>query len=217
MRGRPTLAYETSIGDAKKVTLADGSLIELNTSSRVEVDYSRSMRTVELSGGEAYFNVEKDATRPFVVKTSLAAISVTGTSFNVSTIDDRSVVHVLTGVVDVRPKRGPPSTLLAGDAIAIEQNGASGPVLRYDPSLVFGWRTGKARFRDAPLGDVLQSLNRYFPTPITLADQSLATLPVTGEFDIRDRDTAVAALKLVFNLESADEPARTILRKVENE
>jgi len=216
-RDRPALAYETSIGEEQKVTLADGSLVELNTSSRIEVDYSQSMRAVALSSGEVFFNVEKDAARPFVVKTKLAAITVTGTSFNVSTFDDRSVIYVLTGVVDVKPKNGGSATLLAGDAISIEKDGVSGPVRRFDPGLVFAWRKGKARFRDAPLGEVVQSLNRYFTTPIMLADPELEKLSVTGEFDIRDRDTAVAALKLIFNLDGTDEPARTVLRKGEHE
>ena len=88
---------------------------------------------------------------------------------------------------------------------------------RYDPALVLAWRGGKARFREEPLEEVLISLNRYFKTPIELGDDGLANLPVTGEFDIRDRDTAVKALTLAFNLESRTEPSRVILNRREPE
>lgn len=210
---RQPLAYQTEIGQSEKIALADGSKLELNTASRVEVDYSRSLRSVELAAGEVFFNVEKDATRPFIVTTKHGVIAVTGTSFNIATFEDRSSVHVLTGVVDVSPRSGEQATLLAGDSIEIDNDGRPGLVKRYDAGVVFAWRNGKARFKEEPLGDVILSLNRYFETPIVLADQSLSDLPVTGEFDIRDRGMAIDALKLVFDLASTDEPARTILKR----
>ena len=217
VRPRAPFAYETGIGQSQVVDLADGSRIELNTASRVEVDYTRSARAIELAEGEVFFDVEKDLARPFIVGTKYADIFVTGTSFSIAAFEDRSSVHVLTGVVEVAPRRGAQATLLAGDTIEIGADGRTGGVMRYDPSLVFAWRSGKARFREEPLGDVIMSLNRYFETPIVLGDQSLADLPVTGEFDIRDRGLAIDALKLIFNLASADEPARTILNRTEGQ
>ena len=113
--------------------------------------------------------------------------------------------------MDVAPNLGPVATLLAGDTIEISAEGSPGAITRYDPSIVLAWRSGKARFREEPLGNVLHSLNRYFDTPIELGDPSLADLPVTGEFDVRDRDTTVRALTLAFNLEGKEEPARIML------
>ena len=217
--GEPQIAkaYETAKGQYQTVALDDGSDAELNTDTRIAVAYSRSQRVVTLVSGEAFFNVEKDKSRPFLVKTGKAAIVVTGTSFSVAELNGKLTVHVLTGVVDVAPQQGPASTLLAGDMIEVGEDGRSGTIGRYDPSMALAWRSGAARFRDQPLGDVLETLNRYFDTPIELSDASLAALPVTGEFDIRDRDTAVAALALIFNLESEEQPARIILKPAEGE
>jgi transmembrane sensor len=214
-RGDParTLAYETAIGQSQRVALADGSEIELNTSSRVAVTFDASSRTVALASGEVFFSVEKDRERPFVVNTSSATIAVTGTSFSVSSHEGGAAVHVLTGVVDVAPKNGRRATLLAGDKIEIDAAGAAGPIERFDAGVAFAWRTGKLRFEDAPLGDVVAELNRYFEIPITLADASLAGVLVTGEFDADDRATAIKALTTAFDLESGDEPARTELRR----
>lgn len=208
-----TIAYETAIGEAQRIALEDGSEVELNTASRVAVRYDDATRTVDLAAGEAFFSVEKDRERPFVVNTGAATIAVTGTSFSVSSLDGAAAVRVLTGVVEVAPTSGRPATLLAGDEIAISADGVAGPVERFDASLAFAWRTGRLRYDDAPLGEVVADLNRYFTVPITLADPSLARLPVTGEFDAHDRATAVRALTTAFNLEGDDEPARTELRR----
>lgn len=205
------IAYETAIGESETVLLADGSEAQLNTASRITVHYSKGERRVDLLSGQAFFDVDKDQSRPFVVQTANAAITVTGTSFDVLSEGGRSAVHVVTGAVDVKPQFGPTSTLLAGDMIEIDGEGRASAVARFDPSLILAWRGGKARFRDEPLGEVVASLNRYFSTPITLEDEALAELPVTGEFDVRDRETAVKALALIFGLEATDEPARTVL------
>lgn len=208
-----TANYGTAVGQSQHVTLHDGSEIELNTASRIAVTFAADERSVKLAAGEAFFNVEKDRARPFVVSTPAAKITVTGTSFSVSTYDGGAVVRVLTGVVDVAPTGGQQATLLAGDMIRIGDDGVGSPVERFDAGLDFAWRTGKLRFRGEPLGEVLPTLNRYFETPITLADERLATIPVSAEFDITDRETTLRALEVAFDLEVADEPARTILRK----
>lgn len=204
-------SYQTAVGQFQEIELEDGSEIELNTASLVRVAYDGRRRAVGLEQGEAFFNVEKDKARPFVVMTNFAEIAVTGTSFSVANAADRSSIHVLTGVVDVKPLRGQSSTLLAGDMIEVGADGVIGRVTRYDPALALAWRSGKARFREAPLGEALVTLNRYFDTPIVLADDRLSSLPVTGEFDIRDSETAVKALSLAFGLESRADGARIVL------
>lgn len=214
---RQPAAYATAIGQSKTVVLDDGSQVELNTSSRMAVAYNHDRRNVDLQAGEAFFSVEKDRSRPFIVKTGQAEVAVTGTSFSVSTENGLSSVHVLTGVVDVAPLTGPSATLLAGDTIEVGATGFTGPVSRYDPGLVLAWRTGKARFRDEPLGKVIADLNRYFEGPITLGDETLADLRVTGEFDIRDRATAVKALALIFDLDSRDDDGRVLLTRAESQ
>jgi len=215
-RGAPQ-SFQTAVGQFQEIELEDGSEIELNTASVVRVAYDKRRRAVGLEQGEAFFSVEKDKARPFIVKTDYAEIAVTGTSFSVSNANGHSSVHVLTGVVDVKPLRGASSTLLAGDMIEIGPDGVIGRVTRYDPALVLAWRSGKARFREEPLGEALDTLNRYFQTPIVLEDEVLAALPVTGEFDIRDSETAIRALSLAFKLESRADGSRIILAKTKDD
>lgn len=212
---RPTAArvYETAIGERETVTLADGSTIELNTNTHIEVSLSRTGRAARLSSGEAVFNVARDENRPFSVATRQADVVVAGTVFNVSALHDGTAVYVLSGAVDVTPRVAPASTLLAGDSVAIDADGAASPVMRFDPSRVLSWRTGRLRFAQAPLSEVVGELNRYFPMPIELGDEAIGALPVSGEFKIDDQSAAVRALCLVFTLEARSDDRRIVLQR----
>ena len=83
------------------MTLEDGSRIELNARSRLRVTYSKSLRTVELYDGQALFQVAKDASRPFLVKSGEATVRAVGTQFDVYRKDDHTTVTVLEGRVAV--------------------------------------------------------------------------------------------------------------------
>ncbi len=203
--------YATATGDARVVALDDGSQIDLNAQTRIEVAYSGAQRSVKLAAGQAFFNVERDRARPFVIDAGDATITVTGTAFDVSKYGDGVVVSVQSGAVDVKPQFGPSAVLLAGDQVAIDAEGVASEVIRFDPGNVFAWRSGKARFNERPLGEVVAELNRHFKTPITLGDATLASLPVTGEFDIRDQDAAIRALEFSFDLDAQAAPARIVL------
>ena len=95
-------AIVTAKGDMRRVTLAEGSAITLNTDSRVEPRLEERLRQVRLLKGEALFDVSRDRTRPFVVEAGDVRVRVLGTRFSVRRFDDGSVeVGVLDGVVEV--------------------------------------------------------------------------------------------------------------------
>ncbi len=203
-------AYATAIGEQINVALDDGSTATLNTNSKLEVDYSADKRFVKVKLGEALFEVARDLERPFIVRTPLATIKVTGTTFDVRTSPIETTVLVVSGSVSVSPKGEKARTLEAGQQLRIDESGA-GAVEAVDAVRVISWRAGKARYQDKPLGKVVSDLNRYFTTPIALADARLADMPVTGEFDLRDQNTAVAALAAAFDLQVRREPDRIVL------
>jgi len=211
-----TERYATLTGEMKKVDLKDGSVIELNTSSAIAVAYNRSTRDVSLTAGEALFTVERDRKRPFIVATAQAEIVVTGTVFDIDVFGGESVVSVVSGVVDVRPKGGGSVTLLAGDRVVVDAAGVAGDVQRFDANQTIAWRHGKLRYREAPLGSVVEDLNRYFEKQIVLADPGLETLPVSGDFDADDQSTAVNALALSFSLTVTEGANRITLSEDKN-
>src|SRR6202020_2602328 len=97
-----TNVFETEIGENRRVTLADGSVISLGGNTRIEVALSEKVRAIELTRGEALFKVAKDSARPFKVRAGDATIIAVGTEFNVERDSDRDVVSVTEGQVVVK-------------------------------------------------------------------------------------------------------------------
>lgn len=203
------VVYASHIGEQVSVALDDGSTATLNTNSALAVKFSGGKRGVEIRKGEALFDVARDASRPFVVATSLGKIQVTGTVFNVRALAGETVVHVVSGHVTVLPKDGGSVSLTAGQGVRLNSDGVS--MTTFDPDEALAWREHKARYRDEPLGEVIADLNRYFVTPIVLENPSLEALPVTGEFDLTDQKTAVVALTTAFDLASRESAEQILI------
>lgn len=96
------VGYATRKGEKRVVSLDDGSVITLNTSTRLQVRYTKGRRQIHLTEGEALFDVAKDHRRPFVVTARNADVQAVGTSFTVSNVSNAPVeVLVREGIVDV--------------------------------------------------------------------------------------------------------------------
>lgn len=95
--------YTTGIGEERSLTLADGSVIELDAESRIRVNYQTNTREVELLSGEALFKVVHNPPRPFVVKSRAVIIRDLGTVFDVYRKPRGTTVTVIEGQVAVRP------------------------------------------------------------------------------------------------------------------
>jgi ferric-dicitrate binding protein FerR (iron transport regulator) len=100
----PANTYSTGIGQRSTITLQDGSTLELNAKTRVQVALSAERRSVELLDGQAIFNVAKDASRPFVVHAGGREIIAVGTAFDVRVDASAMQVTLLEGKVAVRPE-----------------------------------------------------------------------------------------------------------------
>src|SRR5690606_37574017 len=102
--------YNTRLGELKVAPLADGSVMTLNTASRVVVDFTETRRVVRLLEGESLFDVAKDASRPFLVEAGGTEVRAVGTSFTVRRLGDAPVqVLVREGVVEVSRHAGGPT------------------------------------------------------------------------------------------------------------
>ena len=185
-------SYETAVGGQKKITLADGSSVILNTNSRLEVDFSARCRNVHLIRGEAYFDVVHDQTRPFTVHADNYVVRDIGTAFDVHLSKAGLVeVGVTKGSVEVKPAHGAPvsrtakglGVLVAGDDVVLGQEIASvEAVPRADLGRKLAWRQGQLIYTGQPLSEVLADVSRYSNIKIDLADPALENLPVGGAF-----------------------------------
>lgn len=97
--GPQPLVLATELGEQRSVTLEDGSIVYVNTQSKISALYTDEARTVTLAYGEALFDVEKDPNRPFRVIAGDTVAEALGTTFNVRFIDDKAAVSVVEGTV----------------------------------------------------------------------------------------------------------------------
>ncbi len=187
--------FQTAIGEQAAVALPDGSSFDLNTDSRVWVDYSQRQRVIRLERGEAFFKVAHDTQRPFWVRAGDYWVRAVGTAFNVYLRPGGVEVTVSEGTVNVvnaTANESPPSdaaiTQSAAAVTAGEQADARGRaevIHELDSAQLnrlLAWRKSSLYFQDQPLGDVVNELMRYTTLKIEFDDDALRQLPVGGTF-----------------------------------
>jgi transmembrane sensor len=190
--------YQTAAGQRSTINLTDHSVIELGPNSELAVQMSDDQRVAELIRGRAFFDVEHDAGRPFLVRHEGREVRVLGTQFDVDTQDADLAVTLVEGSVQISDsRRRRPLATLSPDFAYVERGGVAqvGPV---DAQSESAWRYGQLVFNDVPLGDALHDLNRFSPQPIGLSDARLSALRISGTFHIGEVAVTVAALEQSF-------------------
>ena len=184
----------TATGEQRRWTLADGSSLQLNTDSAVDLDLKA--RRLVLVRGEISLRVS--GTTPLAVQGPYGVITIDRSEACIR-LDERSChASVLSGSVLLQPLRGPAVTLEAGQQIDLQASGA-GPVDRFDVAQL-GWREGLLVAQDQPLGDFLRELDRYRPGVLRW-DETLESLRVTGSFRLDNTDRILALLSASLPLE----------------
>ncbi len=162
---------ETLAGEHRTVTLADGSKIEINGASVVEIDEDRP-RFARLESGEAMFHVVHRDGDPFVVETGGARIVDLGTAFNVVRRDRQTSVAVSEGIVLYNPDRDN-VRLVAGKGIEARDGDRKPPVAKdVDVANVGGWRSGLLVYNGTPLADVAEDLKRTAGMQVSIAPEA---------------------------------------------
>ncbi len=207
--------FETATGEQRTFELEDGSVVSLNTHSRVAVRLGTHAREVRLLRGEALFHVAHDPSRPFLVSTDDAVVQAVGTQFDVYRRDDGTVVAVLEGRVNVTTAAPAPAASgsaaapVAGRgaprAVAVRSLGASqeaqvsheGSVSIREVNNVsdtVAWRERRLVFRDQTLEQIVGEFNRYRAQPIRLEGNGVSERVYTGVFDADDADSLLQVL-----------------------
>ncbi|MDO9104635.1 MAG: FecR family protein [Methylovulum sp.] len=186
--------YCTAVGETHTVSLMDGSQVTLNSDTALNVAYLDNVRHIELDHGEAYFSVQRNPLKPFVVASHYATIRVLGTRFLVRQNPHSDTVTVISGVVEVSGRTQAPTKLLANEQISVGMQ-THDSFRQAAASNAAAWLKGHALFDNVPLPDVLVELNRYRHGAIVLSNSKLNGLKVSGRFDITDTDYALQALQ----------------------
>lgn len=189
--------YTTSTAEIKEVQLPDASQATLGALSAMEVAYSATERRVALIAGEAFFAVEPDAARPFVVVVADAEIRALGTKFEVRRSRAGVRVSVLEGKVEVKQTRLSAKRVLAAqERVRVEPSGRLSeiqPVRQSRPGL---WRQGRLVYENATLSEVMSDADRYYAGNIIIDAEDLRTLPVSAAFRTDQIQEMMDALSL---------------------
>jgi transmembrane sensor len=210
--------------------LPDGSIVELNAGAEIVVKYERSFRHIDLLRGEAMFQVEKDATRPFVVRVAGVDVRAVGTAFNVRLAPSSIEVLVTEGTVQVADATQgksllPPaateetSVLFAGSRvlISVPSNGiapVAAEVATVTPAEVkalLAWRMPRMEFDGVELADAVSRLNRQNRVQILIEDDAVGKLRVSGSFASEDPQTFSRLVAVTFGLEAEQRTSMEIV------
>jgi transmembrane sensor len=203
-------ALVTAIGQQQIRVLRDGTRVVLNTDTRIEVNYDEHMRRVRLVRGEAWFDVSKHPTWPFLVSVGNQEVRALGTSFivrhdtdqdlSVTLVDGRISVASVAGDGEALPQAS--QVLTPGQRLVISRHHAP-EVDRPELSRVTAWERGRVEFDETPLEDATSEMNRYTTTRVIVADTGVAQLRIGGVFRAGDSDEFVKIVTAAFGLRAA--------------
>ena len=199
--------YAAGTGQYLAVTLADGSVVELNTNSEISVSLNEDIREIELIKGEVFFTVARDKDRPFIVDVAGATVRAVGTAFNIYRVTDQSaIVSVSEGIVRVEEAGGSSvataqSQLLTVDE-ALEIDAVRGlSESNIENAQATAWRNGQLLFENTSIGDAVEMLNRYLHKKVIVADDVSNSTKISGTFSSRQKKETLAAVAQALGLE----------------
>ncbi|MFT5813739.1 MAG: transmembrane sensor [Psychroserpens sp.] len=212
--------FFTKVGEQASFSMTDGTSIQLNTNSIVEVAYSSRQRHLKLIQGEAKFDVAKDSTRPFTVTAGDNSFTALGTIFNIQKNTDQDLellvtegkvlitksIKVIESISDTMLSlklEELPGMLVKSGEKAIIDNSTLNPIKKV--SLVqlqreLAWQQGMLIFEGEPLAKALKEISRYSDTNFEIIDDKLAQLIIAGYFRADDIDGLLKSLSLNFNI-----------------
>lgn len=217
----------------ERLTLEDGSVVQLNTGAKVDVRLTAAERRVRLVRGEALFMVAKNPARPFVVSAGEVAVRAIGTVFSVTLDPSNVVVLVTEGRVrlDQTPVRGDvaagspreaPDLVTGQRAVVTTAAIADGPqpgtvqVTEITPAEVdqmLAWQRLRLEFVELPLREVVAEFNRYNRQKLVVDDAVTAALLVGGSFRVDNIEAFVRLLESSFGVTSSRRGDEIVLRK----
>ena len=205
--GKQMLMYDrvaVEIG-TEIIELPDGTMVTLNSGSTVKYTKNESLasRKVKLSG-EAFFEVSRDTSRPFLVDAGPAQIEVLGTSFNVNAYPDNEEVEVTvsTGLVAMSAKK-------TADHQIVLNKGNTGIYSKEKDQLDLiiegkananAWKTRYINFTDTPLKEVMAVLKHIYQADIILKDPGLSDYTITVSFNNQELDAVLMVLASTLDL-----------------
>jgi len=196
---------ETPKGGQERLTLVDGSHIELNTDTAIRIDYSENKRAITLLRGEAYFQVRHDAARPFSVAVAGHRIVDLGTKFVVRMAPKSFQVALLEGSARLENENGAQgrAIVLSPGDVAVATATATKVTRRPEHELTerLAWQHGAIVFHNQRLADAVAEFNRYGGPRLVLSGDIATRLKINGTFRTDGAADFAALTHEIFGLQ----------------
>jgi len=195
---------EVKSGDKAQLVLPDGSAVKLNSASSLTYDFSdRSVRKVSLTG-EAFFEVSKDKSKPFIVQVGELNIEVLGTSFNVSSYAEGNLIEtsLLEGSIKLSGENLAHDYVLHPSEKAIYNRETK--TIRIEPTDngdETAWMQNRLVFDSEPLVSVIDKIERWYGVTIDLQCPEIAQDKISGSFSGEQLMYVLEALKMQYNVD----------------
>lgn len=191
---------ETPLGMRSSLTLPDGTKVWLNAGSKISypVLFLNDRRVVSLVG-EAYFEVKKDKSWPFVVTTKNMNIMVSGTTFNCNAYPENDQVQTVLvegEVTLVNQSATEVATLNPGELAIFDNSNQRISTTKTDLQKYIAWKSGKLMFRDDKMHKVVEKLERWYNVEFEIEDKEIADYVYTATFINESLDQVLKMLSL---------------------
>jgi transmembrane sensor len=194
-------SFETALGVQRQVDLSDGSKIELNTNTRLDVRMSAERRHVKLAHGEALFRVAHEPKRPFEVEAGGQVLRAVGTVFSVRVDEHASVLLVTEGAVLVTPKGGGRRQLIkAAERFDLVKGTLATLLSANEVDRALSWRRGMLDFDGVALIVVVAEVERYTGAHFEFADPGLEAVSMAAYFRAADVEGFISLLETSYPL-----------------
>jgi transmembrane sensor len=202
--------YRTGKGERKTVVLAPEISLELSTLTSVAVDAAPDALRIELIAGQAAVSVDLPQPRsPLVVLAAGGRITAKGAHFDARCIGGSVSVIGLEGSVSVE-RDGRSVRVVKGEQVSYSAKGIASPT-PFDSRRAAAWRDGLLVFRETPLAQVIDEVNRYRPGKIIIANAELGRRVVDGVFRVERLDMLVTQMERLFGVRATKLPGGVVL------
>ncbi|RKS19853.1 FecR family protein [Pseudomonas sp. WPR_5_2] len=182
----------TATGEQRAIRLADGTLINLNTHSAVDVRFDEKQRLIVLQEGEILVETGHGDARPFIVETREGSMRALGTQFLVKREEQGTRLSVLQSAVAAHPQSSPDEQILREGQQVLIGNDGLGPIVALSQG-ADAWTRGMLVVDNARLEDLVREIGRYRRGHLGVAPE-VADLRITGSFPLKDTNLALNAL-----------------------
>lgn len=201
--------YRTKIGERRRIAMENGVSIDLNTRSSLNVRQGGGEDQFELLSGEAVITTAQKLPAPVTIAAIGGQIHATHAEFNLRCDGSRAVVTCHRGSVGIEYS-GQSMTLREGRQISYA-NGALDSAIVVDPAVVMAWREGQLVFRQTPLSQVVEEVNRYRSGRIILMNEALGRRLVEARVPLDRVDDLIVLVREAYGAKATSLPGGVVI------